>query len=116
MEPSYYLHFRYSELGGSPPREMCYRIVYDYASTGVDVSKEEFEALTSAIVAYGSDPKNYDMVSWTSYGDWLLENFDEYDSSEYYERMVIWANKYDIELEHENNHPLMKEILRRGSG
>ena len=42
------------------------------------LSKEEFEAITSPILAYCTDPNNYDMIQWTDFGEWLFEHVDEY--------------------------------------
>jgi hypothetical protein len=55
-----------------------YRIAYNGQNPSTDVSKQMFETITTPYVEYCTDPKNYDMISWTNYSEWLEQNIDEY--------------------------------------
>ena len=72
MLPCFTFYFSYNDMNG------IYRVAYDNNETPTYVSKQEFEVITAPIISYCTDAKNYDMISWTNYGEWLEKNIEEY--------------------------------------
>jgi len=72
FEVGYSLYFTHNYEAGD------YYIAYSGHDSTTAVSKQAFEAITAPIVSYCTDPRNYDMISWTNFGDWLEVNADEY--------------------------------------
>jgi len=74
FQPHFSIFFDHDDEIG----EGVYRIMYKEQNRATRVQKGEYEAITSPIVDYCTDPKNYDMIPWVNFGEWLLENADEY--------------------------------------
>ena len=65
LQPRLSIYFDYdSEVG-------IYRIAYNSQEVPTNVTEMEFTAITTPILSYCMDDKNYDMILWTNYGEWL---------------------------------------------
>ena len=72
LEPSFFIYFSHNTTTGA------YVISYDSDGGVIPVTEQEFENVTSPILSYCTDQRNYDMISWTNFGVWISENLDEY--------------------------------------
>jgi len=72
LQPRFSLFFDHSE------NQEFYRIAYLNQEKPTLISKQVFETITSPVLSFCTDPKNYDMISWTNFGEWLDEHKDEY--------------------------------------
>ena len=55
-----------------------YNLKYNGMDAPTRVTQQMFETITGPILSYCTDKKNYDMISWTNFGEWLEQNIDEY--------------------------------------
>ena len=71
LQPCFKMYFDYSDESG------IFRIAYNDQEM-MYVTKQDFGAITAPVISYCTDPKNYDMISWTNFGEWLEKNIEEY--------------------------------------
>ena len=72
LQPYFSIYFSFNSNNG------IYKVAYNNQEPPTDYSKKEFEDITEPILAYCTDPKNYDMISWINFGTWIKEHIDEY--------------------------------------
>ena len=72
LQPSFSLCFSFSDVNE------IYRIQYFDQETPADIPKQSFDEITKPILDYCTDPRNYDLITWINFGEWLEQNIDEY--------------------------------------
>jgi len=72
LKPCFSLDFDYDNISE------IYRVAYLNQDVPIYITKDEFIAITSPIITYCTDPKNYDTIAWINYGEWLGKHKDEY--------------------------------------
>jgi len=81
LEKQFSIFFDYDDRG----EISFYRIAYndDQYDKQLRVSKDEFEEIVNPYLEYCTNPANYDLISWTNYGEWLLQHEDERAPDDY---------------------------------